>query len=235
MELINNIAKVHSGYSVFAGVGERTREGNDLYHEMIESNVIKPDNLSKAPSRAGLRPDERASGRPRPRRADRPDAGRAVPRPVRDRTFCSSSTTSSASRRRAPRCRRFSAVSLRPWATSRRSPPTWARCRNASPRPSRLDHLDPGRLRSRGRPDRPRAGHDLRPPRRNDRSEPRDLRARHLPGRGPARLHLAPDGPAIVGEEHYQVARRAGILQRYKSLQDIIAILGMDELSKRTS
>jgi F-type H+-transporting ATPase subunit beta len=48
MELINNIAKVHSGYSVFAGVGERTREGNDLYHEMIESNVIKPDNLRKA-------------------------------------------------------------------------------------------------------------------------------------------------------------------------------------------
>ncbi len=42
MELINNIAKVHSGYSVFAGVGERTREGNDLYHEMIESGVIKP-------------------------------------------------------------------------------------------------------------------------------------------------------------------------------------------------
>ena len=48
MELINNIAKVHSGYSVFAGVGERTREGNDLYHEMIESNVIKPDNLEES-------------------------------------------------------------------------------------------------------------------------------------------------------------------------------------------
>ena len=47
MELINNIAKVHSGVSVFAGVGERTREGNDLYHEMIESGVIVPDNLSK--------------------------------------------------------------------------------------------------------------------------------------------------------------------------------------------
>ena len=45
MELINNIAKVHSGVSVFAGVGERTREGNDLYHEMIESGVIVPDNL----------------------------------------------------------------------------------------------------------------------------------------------------------------------------------------------
>jgi F-type H+-transporting ATPase subunit beta len=48
MELINNIAKVHSGYSVFAGVGERTREGNDLYHEMIESGVIVPDNLEES-------------------------------------------------------------------------------------------------------------------------------------------------------------------------------------------
>ena len=45
MELINNVAKNHGGYSVFAGVGERTREGNDLYHEMIESGVIKPDDL----------------------------------------------------------------------------------------------------------------------------------------------------------------------------------------------
>src|SRR3546814_16208659 len=43
MELINNIAKTHGGYSVFAGVGERTREGNDLYHEMMESGVIKTD------------------------------------------------------------------------------------------------------------------------------------------------------------------------------------------------
>ena len=43
MELINNIAKAHGGYSVFAGVGERTREGNDLYHEMIESGVIKTE------------------------------------------------------------------------------------------------------------------------------------------------------------------------------------------------
>lgn len=49
MELINNIAKMHGGYSVFAGVGERTREGNDLYYEMIESGVIKLDsNDSKA-------------------------------------------------------------------------------------------------------------------------------------------------------------------------------------------
>ena len=48
MELINNIAKVHSGFSVFAGVGERTREGNDLYHEMVESKVINPDNLEES-------------------------------------------------------------------------------------------------------------------------------------------------------------------------------------------
>src|SRR5205085_6670952 len=48
MELINNIAKLHGGVSVFAGVGERTREGNDLYHEMSEANVIKQDNLSES-------------------------------------------------------------------------------------------------------------------------------------------------------------------------------------------
>src|SRR6202453_2230292 len=48
MELINNIAKVHGGYSVFAGVGERTREGNDLYHEMSESGVINQEDLSKS-------------------------------------------------------------------------------------------------------------------------------------------------------------------------------------------
>lgn len=48
MELINNVAKEHGGYSVFAGVGERTREGNDLYHEMIEGGVISlTDDTSK--------------------------------------------------------------------------------------------------------------------------------------------------------------------------------------------
>ena len=52
MELINNVAKAHGGYSVFAGVGERTREGNDLYHEMIESGVISlNDDSSKVSGR----------------------------------------------------------------------------------------------------------------------------------------------------------------------------------------
>ena len=78
MELINNIAKVHSGVSVFAGVGERTREGNDLYHEMIESGVIVPDDLEK--SKIALvygqmnEPPDCPVG---------PDAGRTVPRRYR--------------------------------------------------------------------------------------------------------------------------------------------------------
>ena len=54
MELINNVAKAHGGYSVFAGVGERTREGNDLYHEMIESGVIKLDGSDSTGSRCAL-------------------------------------------------------------------------------------------------------------------------------------------------------------------------------------
>jgi F-type H+-transporting ATPase subunit beta len=48
MELINNIAKAHSGLSVFAGVGERTREGNDFYHEMMDSGVVNSENLSES-------------------------------------------------------------------------------------------------------------------------------------------------------------------------------------------
>ena len=68
MELINNIAKAHGGVSVFAGVGERTREGNDLYHEMIESGVINLEDAAQVEGVAGLRPDERAARRPRARR-----------------------------------------------------------------------------------------------------------------------------------------------------------------------
>ena len=84
-ELINNVAKTHGGYSVFAGVGERTREGNDLYHEFIDSKVNAdphdPDTECPVEMRARLRPDERAAGRPRPRRPDRPHRRRAFPRP----------------------------------------------------------------------------------------------------------------------------------------------------------
>ena len=86
--------------------------------------------------RPGVRPDERAAGRPRPRRRSPASPSPSISA-TRARTCCSSSTTSSASRRRARKCRRCSAVSRRPWAISRRSPPTWARCRSASPPPTR--------------------------------------------------------------------------------------------------
>ena len=76
LELINNIAKQYSGLSVFAGVGERTREGNDFYHEMIESGVIDKGG-------DGVRPDERAAGQPPARRVDRTDHGGVLPRPER--------------------------------------------------------------------------------------------------------------------------------------------------------
>jgi F-type H+-transporting ATPase subunit beta len=79
MELINNIAKAHSGLSVFAGVGERTREGNDFYHEMADAKVVDLENPGKLEGRDGLRPDERTTGQPSARRADRPDDGRSLP------------------------------------------------------------------------------------------------------------------------------------------------------------
>ena len=71
MELINNVAKAHGGYSVFAGVGERTREGNDLYHEMIEfERQHGPQEERRLHQglqvRAGVRPDERAARAPAP-------------------------------------------------------------------------------------------------------------------------------------------------------------------------
>jgi hypothetical protein len=136
MELINNVAKAHGGVSVFAGVGERTREGNDLYHEMIEAGVIKLDGTPG--SKVALVYGQ--MNEPPGARARVGLSGLTVAEYFRDekaRTCCSSSTTSSASPRRARKCRRCSAASRRRWATSRRWPPTWARCRSASPRPRR--------------------------------------------------------------------------------------------------
>ena len=75
LELINNIAKEHSGLSVFAGVGERTREGNDFYHEMTEAGVIDKEGLHQVQSCDGVRSDERAARQPSARGADRPDHG----------------------------------------------------------------------------------------------------------------------------------------------------------------
>ena len=85
MELINNVAKQHGGFSVFAGVGERTREGNDLWLEMSESGVIKPGKPARVQSRADLWPDDRASRRASARSADRVDRRRIFPRRRRQR------------------------------------------------------------------------------------------------------------------------------------------------------
>ena len=120
MELINNIAMKHGGVSVFGGVGERTREGNDLWLEFQESGVIDVERPVEVARRAGLRPDDRAAGRASARRAVGADRRRVLPRRRRARTCCSSSTTSSGSRRPARKCRRCSAACRRPSATSRR-------------------------------------------------------------------------------------------------------------------
>ena len=85
MELINNVAKNHGGFSVFAGVGERTREGNDLWIEMTESGVIKPGNLAGLEVRPGLRPDDRAARRAPARGPHRPHRRRVLPRRRRRR------------------------------------------------------------------------------------------------------------------------------------------------------
>ena len=137
MELINNVAKNHGGYSVFAGVGERTREGNDLWLEMTESGVIKPGDWPGVEVRAGLRPDDRAARSAPARGPERASPSPSTSATWRARTRCCSSTTSSASRRRAPRFRRCWAACLRPWATSRTWRRRWASCRSALLRPAR--------------------------------------------------------------------------------------------------
>jgi F-type H+-transporting ATPase subunit beta len=234
MELINNIAKVHSGYSVFAGVGERTREGNDLYHEMIESGVIKPDNLTD--SKVALVYGQ--MNEPPGARARVALTGLTLAEQFRDQ---SGTGRSVLRRQHLP----LHAGGLRGVGASGPYPLGRGLPADAGHRHGRdagthhldqegLDHLDPGRLRARGRPDRPRAGHDLRPPRRHDRSVRAISELGIYPAVDPLDSSSRLMDPQIVGEEHYQVARDVqGILQRYKSLQDIIAILGMDELSRR--
>jgi ATP synthase F1 beta subunit len=132
MELINNIAKGHGGVSVFAGVGERTREGNDLYHEMIESSVIVPGDHTK--SKVALVYGQ--MNEPPGARARVALSGLTMAEYFRDDegqdVLFFMSTTFSASRRLVRKCRRCSAVFPLPSATSRRWPPKWAHCRSVS-------------------------------------------------------------------------------------------------------
>ncbi|MBK0400677.1 F0F1 ATP synthase subunit beta [Limibaculum sp. M0105] len=233
MELINNIAKVHSGFSVFAGVGERTREGNDLYHEMIESGVIKPDNLGE--SQVALVYGQ--MNEPPGARARVALTGLTLAEQFRDQSgtdvlffvdnifrFTQAGSEVSALLGRIP-----SAVGYQPTlatdmgALQERITSTKAGSITSvqaiyvpaddltDPAPATsFAHLDATTVLSRQI-----AELGIYPA-----VDPLDSTSRIL-------------DPAIVGEEHYQVARDVqGILQRYKALQDIIAILGMDELSE---
>lgn len=125
MELINNIAKQYGGYSVFAGVGERTREGNDFYHEMGESKVL--DKVAMVFGQMNEPPGNRLRVAL---------TGLTMAEAFRDEaaTSCSSWTTSTATPWPVPKCPPCSAVCRPPWATSRRWPKKWVSCRNASRR-----------------------------------------------------------------------------------------------------
>ncbi|MEM7684071.1 MAG: F0F1 ATP synthase subunit beta [Pseudomonadota bacterium] len=233
MELINNIAKVHSGYSVFAGVGERTREGNDLYHEMIESNVINPDDLTK--SQVALVYGQ--MNEPPGARARVALTGLTLAEQFRDQSgtdvlffvdnifrFTQAGSEVSALLGRIP-----SAVGYQPTLAT-----------DMGAMQERITSTKGGSITSIQAVYVP--ADDLTDP--APATTFAHLDATTVLSRQIAELGIYPAvdpldstsrlmDPAIVGEEHYQVARDVqGILQRYKALQDIIAILGMDELSE---
>ena len=232
MELINNIAKAHGGFSVFAGVGERTREGNDLYHEMIESGVIDLDGDESKAALIYGQMNEPPGARQRVALS-----GLTVAEYFRDQEgqdvlffvdnifrFTQAGSEVSALLGRIP-----SAVGYQPTlatdmgnlqeriTTTNKGSITSVQAiyvpaddlTDPAPATS-FSHLDATTVLSRQI-----AELGIYPA-----VDPLDSTSRML-------------DPRIVGEEHYAVARRVQeILQTYKSLQDIIAILGMDELSE---
>jgi F-type H+-transporting ATPase subunit beta len=236
MELINNVAKAHGGYSVFAGVGERTREGNDLYHEMIESGV------NKDPKKHGTAEGSKCAlvygqmNEPPGARARVGLTGLTVAEYFRDKgqdvlffvdnifRFTQAGSEVSALLGRIP-----SAVGYQPTlatdmgalqeriTTTTKGSVTSVQAiyvpaddlTDPAPATS-FAHLDATTVLSRSIAEK-----GIYPA-----VDPLDSTSRML-------------SPMIVGEEHYGVARQVQqILQRYKALQDIIAILGMDELSE---
>jgi len=233
MELINNIAKVHSGVSVFAGVGERTREGNDLYHEMIESGVIVPDNLSE--SKIALVYGQ--MNEPPGARMRIALSGLTLAEQFRDETgsdvlffvdnifrFTQAGSEVSALLGRIP-----SAVGYQPTLAT-----------DMGAMQERIASTKSGSITSVQAVYVP--ADDLTDP--APATSFAHLDATTVLSRAISEIGIYPAvdpldstsrlmDPAIVGVEHYSVARDVqGILQRYKSLQDIIAILGMDELSE---
>ena len=233
MELINNIAKVHSGVSVFAGVGERTREGNDLYHEMIESGVIVPDNLEE--SKISLVYGQ--MNEPPGARMRIALTGLTVAEQFRDDTgsdvlffvdnifrFTQAGSEVSALLGRIP-----SAVGYQPTLAT-----------DMGAMQERITSTKSGSITSVQAVYVP--ADDLTDPAPATSFAHLDAttvldRAISEKGIYPAVDPLGSTSrlldPLIIGEEHYKVATDVQqVLQRYKSLQDIIAILGMDELSE---
>ncbi len=237
MELINNVAKAHGGYSVFAGVGERTREGNDLYHEMIESKVNvdpKENGGSAEGSKCALVYGQ--MNEPPGARARVALTGLTIAEDFRDKgqdvlffvdnifRFTQAGSEVSALLGRIP-----SAVGYQPTlatdmgalqeriTTTTKGSITSVQAiyvpaddlTDPAPATS-FAHLDATTVLSRSIAEK-----GIYPA-----VDPLDSTSRML-------------DPLVVGEEHYDVARKVqSTLQRYKSLQDIIAILGMDELSE---
>jgi F-type H+-transporting ATPase subunit beta len=232
-ELINNVAKVHSGFSVFAGVGERTREGNDLYHEFIESGVINMDDKEK--SKVALVYGQ--MNEPPGARARVALTGLTLAEQFRDQSgtdvlffvdnifrFTQAGSEVSALLGRIP-----SAVGYQPTLAT-----------DMGQLQERITSTKNGSITSVQAIYVP--ADDLTDP--APAASFAHLDATTVLNRAISELGIYPAvdpldsssrlmDPAVVGEEHYLVARSVqNILQRYKSLQDIIAILGMDELSE---
>ena len=232
MELINNVAKAHGGYSVFAGVGERTREGNDLYHEMVESGVIKTDGEGSKAALVYGQMNEPPGARSRVALT-----GLTLAEYFRDEEgqdvlffvdnifrFTQAGSEVSALLGRIPSAVGYQptlatdmgALQERITTTTKGSIPSVQAIyvpaddlTDPAPATS-FAHLDATTVLSRQI-----AELGIYPA-----VDPLDSSSRML-------------DPRIVGDRHYEVARNVQeVLQQYKSLQDIIAILGMDELSE---
>ncbi len=190
-ELINNIAMKHGGVSVFAGVGERTREGNDLWLEMQESRRYRSARLHEIEVRADLRPDDRAARSASARRPDRPDRRRIFPRRRR-------SGRAALHRQHFPlHAGRFGSVGAAGPHAERGRLPAQPRDRNGRTAGAHhvdqegLDHVGAGHLRARRRLHRSRAGHRVRAPGRDHQPFARHRRAGHLSRGRSAGFHFA--------------------------------------------
>merc|ERR1712083_889855 len=232
MELINNVAKAHGGFSVFAGVGERTREGNDLYHEMIEGGVISlKDKTSKVALVYGQ------MNEPPGARARVALTGLTVAEYFRDQEGQDVLLFIDNIFRFTQACSEVSALLVRiPSAVGYQ--PTLATDLGALQ--ERITTTKTGSITSVQAVYVP--ADDLTDP--APATTFAHLDATTVLSRQVAELGIYPAvdpldstsrmlDPSIVGQRHYSIARQVQeILQQYKSLQDIIAILGMDELSE---